>query len=282
MLLLAVSASAAVCGCFPELKAKARRPVVRLCVLPRYSPRSMSQRYAPLAEYLSEATGYDVRYVASLNYETYPKTVEWSGVDIGFHNPLVQVALAKSRGARPLLMATEPTGEAWYRGVIIARMAAGIRTLGDLRGKRIATASRLALAGYVAQQALCQDAGVDLDRECAVVLVRGQEQAVAHVAEGRADAAFVAESIWLAAQDTAAAAKLDIIAYTEYLPGWCVAVFPDANAPAAEAIKQALLALKPPHGRVLLGPMDTSGFVETTEADYEPARRLAAKLDIPL
>ena len=280
---LAVLSAAAVCGCFPELKAKERPQVVRLCVLPRYSPETMSRRYAPLARYLSQATGYDVRYVGTLNYETYVRTVEWSRVDIGLHNPLIQVALAKSCGARPLLMALEPDGRPRYRGVIIVRTGAAIRGVGDLRGKRIAVGSKSSVGGYLSQQALCREAGVDLDRDCSVVLVHDQERVVQQVARGHADAGFLRESILVDAQtEPGVTEKLQVAAYTDYMPGWCVAAFRDPNTQTVEAIKQALMALTLPRDRLLLDPMNASGFVEATDADFAPVRRLAAKLDIPL
>lgn len=268
---------------------------VKIAVMPRYSPYTMSKSYRPLIKYLREETGYDIRYVSSVGYRGFLSAVESTGADIAFLNPLAYVTLHKTRGAYPLVIALEPDftvgpPRAQYRGVILARTDAGINSVSDLRGKIIVTGSEMAVAGYLAPKALCRQEGVDIDKEATVAVCPTQEQVIHRLRQGRAQAGFVREGIWEEASTSSlATADIKPIAYTVMYPGWCVCALGDTDQGIAQTVKRALLKLDWRDSRyraVLKDEVEEietglRGFVEADDKEYDSVRDLLQSLKMP-
>ena len=265
------------------------KPVVRIAIMPRYSPYTQSQRYRPLVEYLREETGYDIRPRSAVGYRGFLSAVENTDADFALVNPVAYIILRKTRDAYPLAIALEPdfTGgpaRAKNRGVILARADSGITSIADLKGKVIATGSEMAVAGYLAPKALCLQHGLDIDKEATVAVCPSQEDVIKRLRQGRAAAGFVREAIW---QEAAGSSLLnsDIvpIAYSRMYPGWSVCAVGDVDKGIAETVKRALLALDwddVAHKEVLL-ETGLRGFVETSDEEYNVVRALLTNIRMP-
>lgn len=249
----------------------------------------MTKRYMPLVKYLRQETGYDVSYVSAVGYRGFLSAVERTGADLAFVNPVAYVALHKTRGAYPLVMAREPdfTGgppQAKYQGIILARADSGITRIADLKGKIIATGSETAVAGYLAPKALCRQEGLDIDREATVVVCPTQEDVIKRLRQGRADAGFVREGIWQEAiTSSPASTHIRPVAYTMMFPGWCACALGDTDESVAQTVKEALLKLdwSKPQYRVVLDQAGLRGFVEADDKEYDDVRNLLEDEGIP-
>ncbi len=256
---------------------------VKISVQPVYSLPLMSQKYSPLIDYLSRETGYEVQFVSAMSYSGYFATLESNQVDIGFQNPIAYVTLTKTRGAYPLAKEIRPDGRALYRGVIITHRSSEIKTVHDLRGKKVMIASRRALAGYMAQALLCQENGLDVEQDMKVILAGTQEEVVTGVYHRVAEAGFVREDILPLIAERIDLEEIKVIAYTDYFPTWCVAGFRNTDPVIAETVKRALLKLdkEVPEHRKILDAAGLSGFAEAVDAEYDKVRQLLDRLDIP-
>lgn len=274
-----------IAGCghqIPTEKTEAKKKV-KASVLPTYSLPLMTQRFIPLANYLSETTGYKIEYVSSLSYEAYLTTLEGAHVDIGYQNPLLYIILAKTKGAYPLVKAIDFRGNSEYRGVVITHIKSGIETITSLRGKKVMAVSRKAIGGYLAQACLCIQNGIDPEKDLTVILAKSQDEVISKVYRQKVDAGFIREDVLLALKDEIDLNKIKIVAYTEYFPNWCFAAFSYTDKDVAEKIKQALLKLNknnPDHYKIL-EKAGVGGFIETCDTDYDIIRRKAEILKIP-
>lgn len=266
----------------PAERTEAKKKV-KISVLPAYSLPLMTQRFIPLANYLSETTGYKIEYVSSVSYETYLTTLESAQVDIGYQNPLLYIILAKTKGAYPLAKAIDFSGNSEYRGVIITHVKSGIETIASLRGKKITAVSRKAIGGYLAQASLCIQNGIDPEKDLTVILAKSQDEVISKVYHQKFDAGFTREDILQSVKDKIDLNQIKIIAYTAYFPNWCFAAFSRTDKDVAEKIKQALLRLNknnPDHYKIL-EKAEVGGFIETCDTDYDIMRKKAEILKVP-
>jgi len=265
------------------------QPTVRMAFMPRYSLQTMAKRYMPLVKYLRRETDYDVRYISAVGYSGFLSAVEQADAEFAFVNPVAYVTLHKTRGAYPLVISQAPDfaggpPRATYRGVILARADSGIENIADLRGKIIAAAPQIAVAGHLGPVALCQRRGVEVMQQASVVACPTQEDVLKRLQGGRADAGFVREGIWReAVASGSAGVKLNPIAYTENYPGWCICAMGDTDPNMAEALKQKLIDLNWEYlaHRQVLRDAGLRGFVEANDEQYNGVRRLLDETGVP-
>jgi phosphate/phosphite/phosphonate ABC transporter binding protein len=258
--------------------------VVKVSIQPKYSLSIMSKSYSPIIRYLSEETGYKIRLVSALSYSSYFHTLEANQVDIAFQNPLAYVILQKTRGAYPLVKMIEFYGIDQYRGMIITHQESGIEKIEELKGKKVAVASRKALGGYLGQALLCQENGIDdVEKELSIVSMRTQDDVVFSVYRQNVDAGFVREDALREVRGRIDLGKIKFVEHTDYFPAWCVTAFRSTKPEVAEKIKKALLKLdvKTPKQRDILEAMGVAGFIEAKDSDYKVVRDMMDKLNIP-
>ncbi len=278
-----VNLLALVGGCMAPAPPKPGKEIVRVSVQPVYSLHIMSQKYSPLFRYLGSETGYDIRVVSAMSYDNYLPTLEANQVHIGIQNPLAYVTLVKTRGAHPLAKMAQPDGSTSYRGVIIARQGGGIDAIEDLRGKTVATASRRAVGGFLAQAIACRQHGIDVDQDLNLSLVDTQDAVIDAVYQGKAEAGFVREDALPLVKERLDLSQLNTIAYTDYYPTWCVAAFANTPAEVGQKIARALLNLdweKPEH-REILAAAGVASFQKAADSDYDIIRTTMEALNIP-
>ncbi|MBM3235220.1 phosphate/phosphite/phosphonate ABC transporter substrate-binding protein [Candidatus Poribacteria bacterium] len=258
--------------------------VVKVSIQPKYSLSIMSKNYSPIIRYLSAETGYKIRLVSALSYNSYFYTLEANQVDIAFQNPLAYVILHKTRGAYPLVKTVEFYGGDKYRGMIITHQESGIEKIKELQGKKVAVASRRALGGYLGQALLCQENGIDeVEKELSIVLMRTQDDVIFSVYRQKVDAGFVREDALQEVRGRIDLGKIKFVEYTDYFPTWCVTAFRNTRPEVAEKIKNALLKLdvKIPQQKDILEAMGATSFIEANDLDYKVVREMMDKLDIP-
>ncbi len=280
---LAAALLMAGCGEHRDRREVYRPPAVRITVMPVYSVPEMNEHYLPLIQRVADQAGLSLQYVSSLTYDTYLVTAA-SQAEFGLQNAFMYVQLRKTQNARPLARALTPEGRPTERGVIVAHARAGISSVSDLRGKRVLLASRQAVAGYMAQAERCLDAGLDPERDLVLVAGIPQDDILPKLAAGAAHAAFVKEAAWQSTVARSEASQLRLVTDTKEYPTWCFAALGETDPDVEWELRQALLSLHPgrPDHQSILEAVGAARFVPATDADYDPVRRLAEKLRIPL
>ena len=81
----------------------------------------------------------------------------------------------------------------YYRAEILVKKGSKIKSWKDLKGKSISVQNPTSSAGYVFPIAELGEKGLDVPKDCKLVTVTGQDQAVLNVLNGDTDAAFVFE-----------------------------------------------------------------------------------------
>jgi phosphonate transport system substrate-binding protein len=251
---------------------------VRLGILPRLSAVELYDMFNPLALYLSKETGEKVCLVIPRDFDAFKAAARAGQIDVGFANPLIYVQLKKEMLLDPLALASETKAGPRFRGVIIARKDSAIRSIGDLRGKRLVFVEKSSAAGYIFQMMTLTSAGLDVKMDFVTLpFAKKHDVVVKAVFNGAADAGGLREDDLEKLKGSLDLSQIRIVAYTDYYPNWPLFAAPTLRKELSEKLRQALLKLKPGStpARQILGPAQLTGFVPVSDQDYDGLRQAA-------
>ena len=252
-------------------------------------------QWQPLAESLERALGQKVA-LSAYSYPELDSAMATKAVDVVLTNPGHFVILShRYHLSAPLvtLVGQEgPHAPASFGGLIFTRAdAAGINTLADLAGKRIATADTQSLGGYQMQAFELAERGVALPpRGQLVVTGMPHDKAFEAVLSGKAEVGFVRSGVLEAMvqegrldpglvkvihrQELAA---FPYVSSTALYPEWPVAVTSQVEGPLARRLTIALLSL--PAQDPAVRSAGIHGF--TVPASYGGVETVLRRLRLP-
>ncbi|QWV97199.1 PhnD/SsuA/transferrin family substrate-binding protein [Geomonas nitrogeniifigens] len=277
----------------PTFMSSAAEPTIRIGVLAHRPKPETAARFLPLARYLQEALpNHEVR-LDVYTYTELEAELAAHRLDFVLTNPGHYVQLRHANGMSGVLatMIEDEGGTEIHSfgGVIFARAdRTDIRSLGDVKGKRIAVVGTGSLGGYQAQAYELAKTGVRLPADASLVVTgMPHDSAVSVVIDGRADVGMVRTGVL---EQMAAEKKVDIsrlkilnrknipgypaITSTQLYPQWPFVALPHADQDAARRVAAALLAMK--H---VVRPNGLHGFA--VPADYAPVEELLRELRMP-
>lgn len=251
---------------------------VKLGILPRLDPVQLYTMFSPLAAYLSAETGEKVSIVIPRDFESFQRAVRNGQLHLGFSNSIVYIKLKKDMPIRPLGVAVEHKAGARFRGAVIVRKDSGIRTLQDLRGKKLVFVDKDSAAGYIFPMLLLHRAGLDVHKDFEVLpFAKKHDNVASAVFHGAADAGGIREDDLGKMESSIDLTRIRIVAYTDYYPNWPLFAAPVLDPAVGARIKTALLKLKNRSAlaQKVLAPADILGFEPAADADYEKLRSAA-------
>jgi len=251
---------------------------VRLGILPRLSAVELYDMFSPLARYLSKETGEKVSLVIPRNFDAFKAAARAGQIDIGFANPLIYVQLKKEMLLEPLALASEAKAGPRFRGIIIARKDSAIRSVNDLKDKRLIFVDKSSAAGYIFQMMALRSAGLDVKKDFTTLpFAKTHDVVVKAVFNGAADAGGLREDDLEKQKGALDLSQIKIVAYTDYYPNWPLFAAPTLRKEFAEKLRTALLKLKPGsiRARRILGSSQLTGFGPVSDSDYDGLRQAA-------
>lgn len=220
-------------------------------------------QWQPIVDYLNHA-GFKQHFVLdALNYPEMERAIKNRQADIVLTQPADYVHLAYVVGLySPLATLVEQDGKNSFSefGGVIVTLAnrTDIKTLADLKGKRIAVSQKESLGGYLMQAYELLKSGLDPDKDITVTeLGMPHDNAVEAVLAGKADAAFVRTGVLegmvrdgsvnlgqLSVIKAPDVPRYPLMLSTRLYPEWALATMPWINPELAKEICVALLSLK--------------------------------------
>lgn len=268
-------------------------PPLRIGYMNCNSAEETMQRFGPLTRYLSEKLGVPFEAVAVDTHEFEDRFK--AGEFVFTHtNSILYVMLRHDYELQ--LLAAEKRGQFGSRtaGAIVVRRDSPIRTLQDLKGKRMIFGPQMAPTGYMAQYDLMLKAGLDPERDLGFSTIpQGSfkhEKLVYGVYLGAFDAAAapVLDLETMTREGKIAADDFRIVAQSELLPYCTFGAARGADPKLVEKFRQALLELTPAttveidgERRKVLAAAWVDGFEMLRDSDYDPVRELARRTNMP-
>lgn len=244
-----------------------------LGVHPYLAPAEVTRRFAPLAEYLTKATGSTVSVKIAKSYQEHLDAVGQDQVDIGFMGPASYVEMIDRYGHKPLLGRLEISGKPSLYGVIAVRANGPIRNLQDLNGKRFAFGDQNSTMGYVVPYYVLAQAGVTIDKLRSHAFLNSHMNVVLGVLAGDFDAGAMKGEVFEKYQSRG----LRVLATTPEISEHVFIARKSLPADLIVSLRQALLALKThPQGKAAMHALnpEMTGVVPATDRDYDNLRTI--------
>ena len=142
------------------------------------SASEMLKKRGELGAYLKSELGVrDVEIVLARDYDQALKQLINHETDISWLGAISYVRGAEKNKLIPLVKPIV-NGATFYRSAIIARSGGDIKTVSDLRGKKMAWVDKNSTSGYMMAKALMRESGIDADRDLAETDFVGSHTAV--------------------------------------------------------------------------------------------------------
>jgi phosphate/phosphite/phosphonate ABC transporter binding protein len=235
--------------------------------------------FQPLMSYLSDALGQKVELYVARNYGDLRTQMEAGEVDIGSFSPFAYVDAVRG-GKIHIIAQSVIEGSATYRGIIVARQGAGVKSLTDLRGKRFAFVDPKSASGYVYPRAMLVEKGINPDGFFKETIFAGDHvKVITAVLNGQVDAGATYDgALKIARGKGMAAENLAIIASTDPIPHDAIAVRNGLDQALAKRIQTALVMLDQTEaGRrvIAASTKKLSGHVVAVDSTFDVVRRTA-------
>lgn len=289
--LLAVSAmsllAVGLTGCGKKGNAESSDPkTLTVQFVPSVNAGSMDTKIKPLQSLLSKQLHMPVKMTVATNTNTMVEALGSKTLDVGFLPSAAYVLAHKQYGVVPLLQAQRQTRDAnegftkkltnHYYSEIVVRKDSNIKSLKDLKGKKIATQDTTSAAGYIYPAVEMQHEGVNLNKDCKPFTVKGSDQGVMSVVNGNADAAFVFEGARsIAAKDDPKAMTDTRVLYKSTpIPNDTISARKGLSPKLDKKIQKAFIDIsKTKHGReVLFNIYQHNGYIKTSNKDFAPMK----------
>ncbi len=259
---------------FVSLPAKAD-DVYKLSMLPRFYPEVIKSMVGPLAEYFSQQDGIDVEVVPTKNFAEYQNQLKNGAIEIGYENPVVYVNVSETHEV--LAMAIKGDGGDKFRGIVISRPDSDIRSIKDLRHKKIMIVGRSSAGGFLSQKLSLSENGLEegIDYETEIASDNKQENVIIAVSIGDVDAGFIRESALSSADKYIPPRSVRSIADCAWLPNWTLSVNRSMPDKHKKAIKDSVIRLK--EGAPVLKSLGLTGFRDAEDSEYDVLRKLLGK-----
>lgn len=256
------------------------RAEIRLAILPRLSAVELNTMFSPLADYLSRETGEKVTLIVPKDFNAFKSLIQSGQADLGFANSLIYIQLRKNAALEPLALAAETKAGTRFRGIVITRTDSGIKSLQDLKGKRMIFVDKDSAAGHLFQILLLSRAGLAPDKDfMRLPFARNHDNVTMAVFSRAADAGAIREDDLQKMKNKVDLSQIRIVAYTDYFPNWPLFALPGLAKDKTKRVREALLKLRPgaPGVDVVVGPAKLTGFAAVADKEYDKLRE-AAKL----
>ena len=266
------------CGLLLAITEQAIAAGYQLSMLPRYSTEEIYERITPLVDYLKNKTGLDISPTMTSTFDQYTKALIGGKIAIGFENPYIYVLASSAHEA----VATAVKGKNGdkFRGIVITAAGSPLRSLTDLKGKKIAIVGYTSAGGYLSQKLSLLNEGIDITKECQLEEApeNKQENVIFSVFTGDVDAGFIRESALHKADQFVPPGSIRVLAHTAWLPNWALSV--KRGIPAADKKKIIKALREVPDNSPVLRALRIKKFRSAQDSDYDVIRT-AAGLPLP-
>ena len=261
--------------------------------VPSQNADTLEAKAKPLEKLLSDKLGIPVKVSISTDYNTIIEAMASKKVDVGFLPPTAYV-LAKDKGAAEVILQAQrfgvqddtgaPTDELvdYYKSMIIVKKDSDIKSIEDLKGKKIAYQNVTSSAGFVWPAAKLLDAGIDPLKDVTPVTVKGHDQGVIAVLNGDVDAAAIFQDArTIVAKDYPNVFKdTRVLTYTEKIPNDTISVRSDMSPEWSEKIQNAFIELgqNETSRAIIFDIYSHQGYVKSDDSIFNIVREYGEKV----
>jgi phosphonate transport system substrate-binding protein len=256
-------------------------------LIPEMNIFKQKQRFKLLGDYLSKQTGIPVEFTILSRYGDIIERFSTEKMDGAFFGSFTGALAIRKLGVIPLARPVNLDGTSTYKGYLFVRKDSGIKTVADMKGKKMAFVEQSTTAGYVFPLAWLRSNGVtSLNGFFSEQFFTGShDAAIMAVLNRKSDIGAAKHTMYdrVRKDDPRVDRELIILARSPEVPSNGLCVRKDLDTAVRTALKNALLNLhRDPAGKQVLEQLGALEFIESTAEDYQPALDMANKAGIDL
>jgi phosphonate transport system substrate-binding protein len=161
-----------------------KTPVIRLGFIPGEGVADLKLKGDDLAKMISKKTGIEVRPYIGTSYSDLIEKIVQKKIDIAFLSALSYVEAESQVGLKVLLKKVWEKG--FYYSVILSDARSSIRSLKDLKGKRIAFVDKKSASGYLYPLMAISKSGLKVPEDFRAVVYTGSHDQSVHALKVKA------------------------------------------------------------------------------------------------
>lgn len=242
-----------------------------------------TERWRPLAAYLSEQISANLDLMSTGSYEEFKQSLREGKFDLANAGPML---CHEVRDQYEPIARIERQGAAHYFGILFALRDSGISKLTDLKGKTIGLVSERSTSGGLFPRLTLMEAGLDPSKDVTIQWLGTHPKVAEAVKAGTVAVGGCYEdcrdAVWHSQR--AKARHTRVLAYTPQIPGEMIIVKRSLAPDLKAAMRKAVLAAGAQAGilsQISEGERAVTGFVASSEADLkavdEVIKRVAGK-----
>lgn len=257
-------------------KSQNEERIIRIASIPTEDQQEQLLHLQPLADYLSNETGYKVEFIITNNYTASVEALRSGHVDMAWLGPFSYVLASDLADIRPIVGGIRKnTGDVFYNSIILVRKDSGISSLKDIYGHKFAFVDPASTSGYLFPLAEFIRNGINPEKDFSKVIYAGSHTAVEFaIANKQVDG--IADSL----PSYELMVKNGLINENEYEIIWKSEPIPPSPLVARAVLGEATI-MKIQNALVAAGPDvisfegEISGYAIVQDGDYDVVREVA-------
>ena len=271
----------------PPKSAVSPQRTFNLGLIPEQDLFSQKKRYTPLARYISERTGAEVKLKILSRYGNIIDNFISGELDAAFFGSFTGALAIKKIGVEPLVRPVWLDGKSTYYGLIFVRKDSNIKDADSMKGKRFAFVDKATTAGWLLPLHYFKENGIEDYRAwfAETYFTGTHEDTIYDVLNGKADIGAAKNTVFdrLAKKDRRLVDELHILATSPEVPANALAVKKTLADSFKTKLKNILLQMdQDEDGRRILSDFGALKFIATTEKDYDPVFTYADRIRLDL
>lgn len=265
---------------FTKVFAEAQKKEVVFSIFPRTYPKATFKKFNPILKHLETKLGITTKLVMHKDFPEFMESLKSNNYDIVHYNQY-QYLIGHKKFGHQLLLVNEENGESRVGGAIVVRKDSGIKKVEDLKGKKIIFGGgKSAMMAYIYPKYILKKHGLE-EKDYKEEIAKNPLAAYSAMYFKQYDAAGAGDLVTSleGVTENIDTNQTMFIGTMPKIPFINWAYTKKLDPKLAQAIKQELLKLKETEeGKALLKNASMTAFVEVTDDEYDPARKIIKEL----
>ena len=273
-------------GCSTKTETKKEEKVIKMGFVPLKNSEKLVEDLKPISDYLSERLGVKVEAFTASNYIGVVEGLGSGSVDFGIIPPFSSLLAQKQSNAKPILTSKGKTGKPGYTAELYVRKDSGIKSLQDVKGKKVAFVDPSSSSGYIYPGAMLVNAGLNLDKDISYQFSGGHDKSLQLLLNKDVDVIATFDGVEDRYAKDFPQAKTDIqkLATSDMIPGVMVTISSKMDKELQEKLEKALRDIeKDPKMKELFTKMfSITGFTDVDQDAYKKVEATAKVMNVDL
>ena len=273
-------------GCSAKTETKKEEKVIKMGFVPLKNSEKLVEDLKPISDYLSERLGVKVEAFTASNYIGVVEGLGSGSVDFGIIPPFSSLLAQKQSNAKPILTSKGKTGKPGYTAELYVRKDSGIKSLQDVKGKKVAFVDPSSSSGYIYPGAMLVNAGLNLDKDISYQFSGGHDKSLQLLLNKDVDVIATFDGVEDRYAKDFPQAKTDIqkLATSDMIPGVMVTTSGKMDKELQEKLEKALRDIeKDPKMKEMFTKMfSITGFTDVDQDAYKKVEATAKIMNVDL